>query len=115
MKTLSNAHHMDKEKAPSGARKRAPTEVVRSIRDGGLMAANGLKFPSLDIEQKSAECIAKLDACVQGQFDALIDRFLDQFEQYCGKITRMQEAGQKGAVGFIYGMNRQNQAWCAFR
>ena len=79
------------------------------------MAAKGLKFPSLDIELKSAECIAKLDACVQGQFDALIDRLLDQFEQYCGKITRMQEAGQKGAVGFIYGMNRQNQAWCAFR
>ena len=66
------------------------------------MSARDLNFPGLDIDQKSAECISKLDAYIQRQFDALIDKFLDQFKQYCNKITWMQEAGQKGSVGFIH-------------
>jgi len=56
----------------------------------------------LDIERTSAECIAGLDAYIQRNFDALIGKFLGQFRPYCEKIARMQEAGQKGEIGFIH-------------
>ena len=66
------------------------------------MITNKLKLSSLDIEQKSMECLTNLDRYIQHNFDDLINDFLIQFARYCRKITLMQEAGKKGPLGFIH-------------
>jgi len=59
-------------------------------------------FYGFDAEQKSRECHEKLDTYILINYDALTDRFLDQFERYCRRIAAMQKAGKKDAIGFIH-------------
>ena len=59
-------------------------------------------FSDIDIIKKSAWCIQRLCAYVRDNHEALIDKFMCQFEQYCLKITQMQEQGAKNAIGFIH-------------
>lgn len=58
-------------------------------------------FGNVSVNQKSMELLSKLDAYVSAYFDDLTDKFVSCFEQYAKKITCMQSAGEKGAIGFI--------------
>jgi len=58
-------------------------------------------FPGEALELKSLEYLAEVDNYVKNNLDALIDKFLNQFESYCRAVTQMQEAGTKGPIGFI--------------
>jgi len=53
-------------------------------------------------EDKSYECLNKLDEYLQEHFDTLMDKFMDQFQHYCDKIIRFQEAGRKNPIGYIH-------------
>jgi len=64
------------------------------------MVADKTAFPG--VEHKSLENLMALDEYVRLNYDALMDKFMTQFEQYCRKIALMQEAGNKGAISFIH-------------
>lgn len=58
-------------------------------------------FGGIDVGQKSVEILSKLEAYLSVYFGALVDKFVECFEQYVQKITYMQQMGKKDAVAFI--------------
>ena len=65
------------------------------------MSENKLILRETDYFQRGFKYREKLNEYMQQNLDVLIEKFLVQFEQYCRKITLLQEKGKKNAIGFI--------------
>ncbi|MDR3288012.1 MAG: pentapeptide repeat-containing protein [Peptococcaceae bacterium] len=66
------------------------------------MPSGNSRASHFEIEQKSRECLARLEEYLSLHTDALTDKFLRQFEQYCHKIASRQETGEKQPLSFIH-------------
>lgn len=59
------------------------------------------EFGDVNIQQKSAEFLGKLDGYMSVYFDEQVNQFVKCFEQYARKVIRMQQAGGKEPVAFM--------------
>ncbi len=57
---------------------------------------------SFDLQRKSKELATSLDDYVKSHFEQLVDKLVDCFSEYCDKIYRMQQNGEKGAIAYIH-------------